>query len=443
MKSLQKRLNQGLALILVTIFALQWFVSDWVIRYVAETQMQTRLEHDGDALLSHLSIGERDKIQLNAESVGFIYNQINSGHYYVLQFDGQQRASPSLAGFTLDTPRLKPGTQLHYHTQGPNNQPLLVLQRAYALKGQTVNLIVGEDLSDITREIQLFRAGYLVCTLLILAAAIILQSLDVRRSLKPFNRARQQLESVAMGQKAQIESCPFVEIEPLINEINRLLPLVERRLQQSRTAIGNLAHALKTPLAVLYRIPDNPVLKAHPDIKRDLQEQTDAIHQRIERELKRARLSGEIQPGNSFNPKIELTALSDILQKVYDEKELSIQFSAPDRVFNYDREDMLEVLGNLADNACKWAASKVLITVTGNGNDLAITVADDGPGVPDEQLNDLTRRGLRLDESQAGHGLGLAIVYDIAAFYHGRLSFKKSSVLGGLEISVIFKPQFN
>ncbi len=440
MNSLQARLNRGLALILITIFALHWLLADWVIRYVAETQMETRLEHDGDSLFAHLSISSNDIINLNTESVGLIYSQPYSGHYFVLQYDGQRRASISLSGFKLDIPELKAGKKIHYHIQGPNKQPLLVLQRAFVVQGKAVNLLVAEDLTDITRKILVFRLSYLMCTVLVLLVAIYLQSYDVRRSLQPLNEARRQLEAVAKGQKPQIETCPFIEIEPLINEINRLLVLVERRLLQSRTAIGNLAHALKTPLAVLYRMPNDPILANQPEIQRELYEQTDAIHQRIERELKRARLSGNIQAGSTFNPHLELMAMTGLLQKIYADKQLSIEFSAPDRLFSYDREDMLELLGNLADNACKWATHTVRIEVSGGNNyALAIKVADDGPGVPEEQIVTLTQRGLRLDEAQPGHGLGLAIAHDIVAFYDGQMTLKKSLALGGLEITVTFK----
>jgi len=439
LKSLQRRLNRGLALILIAVFALHWLVADQVIRYVAETQMETRLEHDGDSLFANLTIDANDKIRLNTESVGLIYGQPYSGHYFVLQYDSQRRFSSSLSGFNLTVPELKAGNTRHFHTQGPKNQPLLALQRAFMLQGQVVNLLVAEDLSDITRKIFLFRMSYLACTVLVLLMAICLQSYDVRRSLRPLNDARKQLEAVAKGQKPQIEACPFVEIEPLINEINRLLHLVERRLQQSRTAIGNLAHALKTPLAVLYRIPDNPLLATHQEIRRELHEQTAAIHNRIERELKRARLSGNVQAGSNFNPHPELVALTGLLQKIYADKRLTIEMSAPDQLFPYDREDMLELLGNLADNACKWATSKISVEVIGSSNTFTIKVADDGPGVTDEQKKDLTQRGLRLDESQPGHGLGLAIVDDIVAFYGGELSLKKSLDLGGLEITVNFK----
>jgi signal transduction histidine kinase len=439
LKSLQGRLNRGLALILIVIFAFHWLLADWVIRFVAETQMETRLEHDGDSLFANLTIAANDKLTLNTQSVGLIYGQPNSGHYFALQFDGQRRDSISLSGFKLEIPELKPGNQRHYHTQGPNNQPLLALQRAFAMQGQVVNLIVAEDLTDITRKILLFRAIYLMCTLVVLLMAIFLQSRDVRRSLRPLNDARKQLEAVSKGKKPQIETCPFIEIEPLTKEINRLLVLVERRLLMSRTAIGNLAHALKTPLAILYRMPDNPLLATHPELQGDLREQTAAIQDRIERELKRARLSGNIHAGNTFNPHLELVALTGLLHKIYADKQLSIEFSAPDQLFSYDRQDMLELLGNLADNACKWAVNKIRIEITAGNNTLAIMVADDGPGVPDEQMKDLTQRGLRLDEAQPGHGLGLAIVQDIVALYGGQMALGKSRDLGGLEIAVHIK----
>lgn len=164
-----------------------------------------------------------------------------------------------------------------------------------------------------------------------------------------------------------------------------------------------------------------------------------ALQNRIERELKRARLSGNIQAGSNFNPHPELMALTGLLHKIYADKKLTFEFKAPDQLFPYDREDMLELLGNLVDNACKWAANIIAIEVAGSSDTLTIKVADDGPGITDEQKKDLTQRGLRLDESQPGHGLGLAIVDDIVAFYGGELILKKSLDLGGLEITVNFK----
>jgi signal transduction histidine kinase len=223
----------------------------------------------------------------------------------------------------------------------------------------------------------------------------------------------------------------------LVAEVNRLLVLVERRLHQSRTAIGNLAHALKTPLAMLFRLAENSQLDDHQELRNQLQQQTQAIHERIERELKRARISGNLQTASVFNPRQELTALVMLLQNVYAEKNLMIHVNAPDQLINFDREDMLELTGNLLDNACKWADKQVVVTVE-QGPGIIISVEDDGPSCSLQDMQQLSKRGLRLDEAVQGHGLGLAIVRDIAVFYGGTLEIMRSAQLGGLQVSVQF-----
>ena len=131
-----------------------------------------------------------------------------------------------------------------------------------------------------------------------------------------------------------------------------------------------------------------------------------------------------------FNPYQELLALSQVLKNVYSEKQLQIKITAPDILIHYDREDLLEMIGNLLDNACKWAKQTISVTVAFS-NKLVITIEDDGPGINDQNAQLLTERVLRLDETVEGHGLGLAIVRDITEFYGGSLSFDRSERLGG------------
>jgi signal transduction histidine kinase len=147
--------------------------------------------------------------------------------------------------------------------------------------------------------------------------------------------------------------------------------------------------------------------------------------------------AGHIQSGTAFNPYQELTTLADLLGNIYTGKHLAINVEAPDYPIPFDREDLLEIIGNLADNACKWAKSTVAISVTYQPN-LIIKVEDDGPGCPEHELQQLTQRGVRLDESVQGHGLGLAIVRDVAEFYGGRLELARSQHLGGLLVRVSF-----
>jgi len=437
MISLRQRLNRGLALILFTVFALHWFAADWVIRTVAEKQMLTRLEHDSDSLLDTLIHSDNGQLDFDHSRVPLVYDQAYSGHYFVIHINDRVYLSNSLQQHPLAVRAISDGAAQHYHLPGPEQQPLLVFGRGLSKNGHAILLTVAEDLTDIGQDILHIRLAYLGVTLVILTLAIWLQSQDVKRAMRPLRAAQQELSNIANGQQHQISTAVPIEIRPLVKEVNRLIVLIERRLQQSRTAIGNLAHALKTPLAVLVRLSEQPEMTHQAPLNALLQSQTAAIQDRIDRELKRARLSGHIQSGAAFNPYQELTVLAQLLNSVYSEKLLTIHIDAPDQLIPFDREDVLEILGNLADNACKWAKSQVNITLQ-HQTQLLIRVEDDGPGCPEAQLQQLIQRGVRLDESIQGHGLGLAIVHDVVTFYQGQLTLGTSSTLGGLAVTATF-----
>jgi len=215
---------------------------------------------------------------------------------------------------------------------------------------------------------------------------------------------------------------------------------MRRRLLRSRQALGNLAHALKTPLTLLTHQAGHESIRAQPDLQREITAQLQAINRLIERELKRARLSGAALPGQRFDFSAEIPPLVATLASLYREKRIDIATRLPDKaVLSADREDMLELLGNLLDNACKWGKHKVLIEAECAPGNVAIRVHDDGPGCPKENLAWLAQRGARLDESAPGHGLGLAIALDIAADYGGRISFGRSGILGGFLVIVDLK----
>lgn len=157
----------------------------------------------------------------------------------------------------------------------------------------------------------------------------------------------------------------------------------------------------------------------------------------MERELKRARLAGPSPSGRCFSPRLDLTDLARLLETVYSEKGLNIAVEAPDTRVPYDREDIMELAGNLADNACKWAVNRVRIRVEYAPQGLNISVEDDGRGCTAEEIEQLAQRGIRLDETKQGHGLGLAIVQDICNAYQGRLEFARAEKLGGLLVRAI------
>lgn len=434
--SLRRRLNRGLIIILTVVFTANWLAADWVIRAVAEREMLTRLTHDGDSLLDSLQLAENGQLKFDISHAGSVYGQAFSGHYFVIHLDGRVQYSPSLQDATLPFPPVEGLAVQRFHFQdGPGQQPLLVLSRGVERLGHHISISVAEDLTAIGHDISGVRLAYSVFCLLVLMIAIVLQTVDVKRSLSGFKVLREELAAIASGQQQQVGAIVPAEVRPLVKELNRLLLLVDRRMHQSRTALGNLAHALKTPLAMLFRLAESPILAEHSELKLQIQQQNQLIHQRIERELKRARISGAFQGGSAFNPHQELTALAQLLRNIYSEKTLDFRIHAPDQLMSCDREDMLELTGNLLDNACKWAKQCIEISVDCH-NGITLYVADDGPGCADADLQQLLKRGVRLDENIQGHGLGLAIVRDIAEFYGGTLSLQRSELLGGLQVKV-------
>ncbi len=433
--SLRKRLGRGLVTVLIGVFLIHWVAADWVIRAVAEKQMASRLFDDVYSLMETLAGSDDDTVRFDSYHVSSVYRLPESGHYYTVKVDAQVYPSPSLMGRALDTLPIGPDQTQLYHLSDSKGRPLLVAGLGIVKFGHRINISVAEDLSAVDHDITSIRVAYLGLTLLILVCAIALQRWDVDRAFRSLVTVGDELEQVAKGRREQLELDVPAEVQPLVKEVNRLLRLVERRLLQSRTALGNLAHALKSPVAMLFRATEHPVFEQDPVLKQQLQEQTGAIYRCIERELKRARIAGNCQSGTSFNPNSEIADLIRLLGAIHAGKELQINVSAPECILHFDREDMLEMLGNLLDNACKWARRRIDVDIS-CASLLTIDVQDDGPGCSTNEYAVLTRRGVRLDESVSGHGLGLAIVADIVSAYRGSLQVGRSSELGGFQAIV-------
>jgi len=435
MMSLRKRLGRGLIAVLCAIFILHWVAADWVIRSAAEKQMANRLADDGYSLLETLAYSDDDRLTFDSFHISSVYNRRLSGHYYVVKVDAHTYPSPSLLDFPLGVEPVGPDQYRRYHLTGPGDSPLLVLSLGAVRFGHRINISVAEDLSAVDHDITAIRLAYFSLSMLILFSAIGLLRRDIRRSLQPLLAVGGELEQVADGTRQKIDSDVPEEILPLVDEINHLLELIVRRLQQSRTALGNLAHALKTPITLLLRASEAHLLDAHPDLRLQINTQTEIIQRYIERELKRARIAGDQQAATAFNPRQEMIALKKTMRAIYADKPLDIQVTAPNQPVHFDREDMMEILGNLLDNACKWASKRIDVELSLKDG-LVIRVADDGPGCSLEHLAHLTQRGQRLDESVQGHGLGLGIVSDIVNSYHGQLALGRSKNLGGFLATV-------
>ncbi|MBI5279077.1 MAG: hypothetical protein HY854_21760 [Burkholderiales bacterium] len=439
MKSLRSRLLRTLALVLLALFVAEWLLLAVAIRRVSEDGTLTHMAHDGDGILGALEWQPQGLPQVDPRRVEGVYLVPNSGSYYVMRVGalGQLR-SPSLSQFDLPLAPPAQGDTSHYHADGPAGQSLIVRASRHQVDGRPVELFVAEEQSAIEREMWRLSLASLAVFLPLLAAALVLQGLAVRRALLPLMAVRDELRLVGAGRHARIGGDVPPEIKPLVNELNRLLLLLQRRLKQSRAAVGDLAHALKTPLAVLFRVAEDPGLA--PAQREAVQAQANAIRRKLERELRRARLAGPAAPGEGacFQPAAELPELARALRAIHAPKVIELEVDGVNLLLPFDREDMLELVGNLADNACKWARARVsVVALAGVGGSLHLEVGDDGPGCTPAQAQAMQERGVRLDESKPGHGLGLAIVRDIVDLYEGTLDFDTHPVLGGLRVRVV------
>ena len=228
-------------------------------------------------------------------------------------------------------------------------------------------------------------------------------------------------------------------MQPLAKTYNELLEYTAKQIKRSRNNLGNLSHGLKTPLAVMQQQVEALGLK-DPDTAIALQQQLDAIHKMVERKLAAARITGDMLPAAQLVIPRDLHSLANTLHKVHRHKSIKCEFEIDPNIqrLPIHREDGMELLGNLLDNAFKWAKSRVSVQLSRQQERILLCIDDDGPGVAGNELDKLTQRGIRLDESVMGHGLGLSIVKEIAEQYGIELSFNHSARLGGLGIELRF-----
>ena len=296
----------------------------------------------------------------------------------------------------------------------------------------TFNIIT--DLKSFNHQISQYRKtlwGWLIAMAVLL---LISQALILRWGLSPLRRVGIELNRIENGKQAQIQQQYPQEIERLTSNINVLLQQERDQKTRYRNALGDLAHSLKTPLAVLQsRLAGKPQSDEQDDT---LSDQIMRMNSIIEYQLQRAATAGLSHTGKRVNVAGITRRIVDSLQKVYRDKNISLTVDIDEAVeFNGDEGDLMEMLGNLLDNAFKWAEKEITVRAVQSGKRLALTVSDDGPGIADDMLDEVLKRGKRADQATAGHGIGLSIVQSIVEAYQGDMHISKSRAAGA-EISI-------
>ncbi|MCV2219106.1 ATP-binding protein [Thauera sp. Sel9] len=439
MTSLLNRLSLAMALVLVAAglllaFALQDFPHRLVEDYVV-----SRLKNDAGLLYVHVL--DADDPETAAEgSAGTAYQIPLSGHYFMIRKgDGPWLRSRSLWDEELVLPPPDASGEAVFRLDGPARQKLLVYAKHFPSADGGIMVIVTQHISLLDDAIASFGQRMLAGLGIALLLLLILQRRLLLRGLAPLQDAAAACRRIERGEAAGLDRQAPREVQPMLDALNRLAQHHAQRLGRIRHTVGNLSHALKTPLAVLQHHADELQRQGAETSARAIQAQVDTMRDTIERELRRARLAGGGPTREGFDARAQLQALALALRQLHAERALDIVLDVPERHYPLDREDMLELFGNLLDNACKWAGSRVVLRLAGEAEApgaLACTIEDDGPGVPPDMIHSLGTAGLRSDERRPGHGIGLVIVGDIVAQYGGTIGYAPSPSLGGLRVSL-------
>jgi signal transduction histidine kinase len=327
----------------------------------------------------------------------------------------------------------------HYRARGPDGQRLEVLESEVVLdtNNRVARFRVTGNRNELQAEIDRFQHRVFLYLSLSGIGMILINAIAILLGLRPLDRVRQSLQRVREGSAQRLDGDFPAEIEPLAAETNALIDNNRRMIERSRLQVGNLAHSLKTPIAVL--LNEGRAIGGRQG--RLVVEQTAAMQQQVEHYLRRARIAAQRDSVVFRTPVAPpLERLVRVVAKLNPEIGIELHMPDGDMVFAGETEDFEEIAGNLLENAVKWARRGVSVTLQKSGGSnhsgpVMLVIEDDGPGIPPEQAGEALKRGKRLDETKPGSGLGLSIVSDLVDEYGGSLELGRAE-LGGLKVVV-------
>lgn len=446
------RIGSGSLSVRVIAFSTLWAIAALLlIATVISTLFRQASEQGFESLLSaHLfnligavSASDDGRIEGSPDLGDLRFVIPRSGWYWEVapvseELQGTLR-SPSLVG-TIEAPTLQEvpfdsSFQRRYVAEGLDGELVDVIETEYVLgQGDHVARFrmmgsrseLEEEISAFNRQLYLYLGLFGLGMIAINAAAIWI-------GLMPLGRVRRALAEIRAGNAQRLDGTFPAEIAPLADETNALIDSNRRIVERARTQVGNLAHSLKTPLAVLM----NEGKTLGGDTGKLVVDQASLMRAQVEHYLQRARIAAQADT-LVFRTDVEKTVenLVRVMRKLNSELIFEVDRGAERIVFNGEKGDLEEILGNLLENAGKWARTRVRLSILSDASNAArfcLLVEDDGPGIPEEQRSQALRRGTRLDETKPGTGLGLSIVSDLVAEYGGTVALDRSR-LGGLKV---------
>jgi signal transduction histidine kinase len=396
-------------------------VTDIAVRQIGAT-FDARLSGLLDAAVAAAVTDAEGRVVVARAPAGADFERPFSGAYWQITApDGSLATSRSLWDQTLPAATSGHEGVVLRDVSGPRDEMLRVAERDLLLPGATGTAHVAVALSrtEVEAEIHRLRALLLLTFSLLgmgLVAGVVAM---VVAGLAPLRRVSQALAEIRDGRREQLAIEAPSEIAPLVVQLDELIAANRVTVERARSHVGNLAHAVKTPLAVLRNALDQD----RPDIE-TARAEASGLERLVQHHLARARTSAlaKANAGMSVAPFVIAEEIANALRRIFVDRGVSIVVEGERGVYvRVDPQDLTEMLGNLMENACKWAHGEVLVSVLATDSKVLVTIIDDGPGLPKAERDAVIGRGVRLDERKPGSGLGLGIAAELAALHNGKL----------------------
>lgn len=437
-RSLAERLFFLSALsLIITLFATGFLLTSLYFNAV-ERSFDSVIDINMDTLIAQIAESGNPGGD-NLKLVDSRYDVALSGWYWIVRDADKKVLNTSASFFSSTVPELSAPYSQNNVRRGnvidAENVNLRLSDKLFELPdGKRISVIVTGNFDQLLDQVEQFRSQALIVLAMIALLLALMISIIMRFGLKPINTLRDAIEDVRSGNAKKVTGHYPNELAPLAYEMNNLIEANSKIVERARSQVGNLAHALKTPLAVIQnemQVTHKASQESLKNLQAKVQDQTRIMHDQVTYYLERARMAtrssmiGKITPADQF-----LERMVKAMRLIHREKNIQIHDEIePGLVFRGESQDFDDVLGNLLDNACKWCESQVWVRASKITQDkqpkLFIIIDDDGPGIDDEMKKTALKRGQRLDEKKAGTGLGLDIISELIEFYGGEIHLHK------------------
>lgn len=453
LRTLRVRLSDSLAVRVVALSSL-WAIAAFIVvgglissfyRQTAEAGFEGVVRAQLFNLVNTVAVSETGVLSGSPDLGDLSYSQPLSGWYWEV-LPASDNTSGRLASFSLGPGEIAAPTTAEapfdgqyrrsYEAPGLDGETVYVEEAEVVLDGDNHAArfrvmgkadVVAADVARFNRSLSIYLGGFG-------AGSILINALAILYGLSPLRRVRQALGEVRAGRSERLSGRLPVEVQPLAAEVNALIDSNRRIVERARTQVGNLAHSLKTPIAVL----TNEAASIGGEHGRLVAEQSERMRVQVQHYLDRARLAA-LGQGTAIRTPVmpSLERVAKVVSRLNPALDLSLSAEMDGAVFAGEREDFEEMIGNLVENAAKWAAGRVEVRLHAEGDDrFRVTIDDDGPGLSPEEQAEATKRGRRLDEAKPGSGLGLSIVADTVLQYRGEFRLGNAPI-GGLRAELL------